>query len=190
MLDRWPLRDPHPGGQVAYRVIAAFPWHSRPIVRVKIEVTRDEPVLLPTPERPILHGYDELSEQLEHVRLPTYALEEIVAEKLRALLQTQVQLEGRGWRRPRARDYYDLWRILTERWDQIDPATVRSILPAKFAHRGVSYSTPADFFTPQLLTEARRHWRSNLGTFVVGLPDVEFVLAALRPLVERLLLVG
>jgi predicted nucleotidyltransferase component of viral defense system len=186
VIDRWPLRDPHPGGQDAFRVLAAFPWQNRPMVRVTIEVTRDEPVLLPTPERPILHRYHELGEQLDDVRLATYALEEIVAEKLRTLRQTQVQLEGRGWRRPRARDYYDLWRILSERWGDIDPELVRRILPVKFAWRGVSYSTAGDFFTPQLLAEARRRWRSNLGMFVGVLPGVDPVLAALRPLVERL----
>ena len=188
VIDRWPLRDPHPGGQYAFRVIVAFPWQNRPMVRVKIEVTRDEPVMLLTPTLPILHGYDELGERLEDVRLPTYALEEIVAEKLRALRQTQLQLEGRGWRRPRARDYYDLWRILTDRRGEINPDEIRRILPAKLAHRGVSYSAVDDFFTPQLLAEARRHWRSNLGTFLSELPDVELVLTALRPLVEQLLM--
>ena len=186
VVDRWPLRDPHPGGQDAFRVLVAFPWQNRPMVRVKIEVTRDEPVLLPTPERQILHGYDELGEQLGDVRLATYALEEIVAEKLRALRQTHAQLEARGWRRPRARDYYDLWRILSERWGDIDPELVRRILPSKLAHRGASYSTADDFFTPQLVAEARRHWRPNLGAFVAELPDVDPVLDALRPLVERL----
>jgi hypothetical protein len=143
--------------------------------------------MLPTPTLPVLHGYDELGERLEEVCLPTYALEEIVAEKLRALRQTQLQLEGRGWRRPRARDYYDLWRILTERGDKISPDEIRRILPTKLAHRGVSYSTIDDFFTPQLLAEARRHWRSNLGPFLSELPDIELVLTALPPLVERLL---
>lgn len=186
VIDRWPLRDPHPGGQDAFRVLVAFPWQNRPMVRVKIELTRDEPVLLPTLERPIVHGYDELGEQLGDVRLSTYALEEIVAEKLRTLRQTQAQLEARGWRRPRARDYYDLWRILSERWGDMDPELVRGILPSKLAHRGVGYSTAGDFFTPQLVAEARRTWRSNLGPFVADLPDVGPVLAALRPLVERL----
>jgi len=33
---------------------------------------------------------------------------------MRALLQTQQRLLARGWNRPRARDYYDLWRILRD----------------------------------------------------------------------------
>lgn len=186
-FDRPPERQPHPTGQEAFRVRVAFPWQSAPMVRVKVEITHDEPILLPTPERPILHGYDELGERLDDLRVATYALEEILAEKLRALRQTQMKLEGRGWSRPRARDYYDLWRLLSDRPAAVDQPLLRRILPAKLAHRGVAYHTVDDFLTPRLVAEARTHWRSNLGTFVPTLPDVEVVLSALRPLVEGLL---
>lgn len=187
-FDRPPEREPHPTGQDAFRVRVAFPWQASPMVRVKIEITHDEPILLPAPKLPVIHGYDELlDERLDNLCMATYALEEIVAEKLRALRQTHLRLEDRGWSRPRARDYYDLWRLLNERSDQVDPATVRSILPAKLARRGVSYQRAEDFFTPALVAEARRHWGSNLGTFVANLPDFEVVLQTLKPLIQRLL---
>jgi predicted nucleotidyltransferase component of viral defense system len=170
-------------------VRVAFPWQNAPQVRVKVEITHDEPVLLPAPERTIIHGYGELGEEaaFADVRVKTYALEEIVAEKLRTLRQTQQRLEVRGWNRPRARDYYDLWRILALFGSEIDAAAVRRILPAKMALRSVDYSALDDFFTEQLVSEARRHWQSNLGTFVASLPDVELVLAELRPLLATLL---
>jgi len=108
VIDRLPERDPHPTGQDAFRVLVAFPWQRTPMGRVKIERTHDEPVLLAAPERDLQHGYEEIGEDLGDVHLATYALEEIVAEKLRAILQTQQRLHVRGWNRPRARDYYDL----------------------------------------------------------------------------------
>jgi len=188
-FDRMPERDPHPTGQDSFRVRVAFPWQSTPQVRVKLEITHDEPVLLATQSRLILHGYDQLGEYeaLAAVEVETYALEEIVAEKLRALRQTQQRLEARGWNRPRARDYYDLWRLLSDFGAEINAPEVRRILPAKMAHRGVRYRCLEDFFTEQLVSEARRHWLGTLGTFVSPLPDLEVVLAELRPLIAALL---
>lgn len=187
LIDRLPERGPHPAGQDAFRVLVALPWQRTPLVRIKIEVTGDEPVLLPAPRRNLLHGYEDIGEQFEAVQLATYALEEIVAEKLRAILQTQQRLTLRGWNRPRARDYYDLWRILTERGRELRPALVRQILPAKLAVRGVAYASVDNFFTPVVLTETRRHWRSNLAAFVPAIPDVDTVLTTLPPQVAALL---
>jgi predicted nucleotidyltransferase component of viral defense system len=186
-FDRPPERSPHPGGQDAFRVRVAFPWQGTPMVRVKLEITHDEPVLLTTSPRILQHGYEALGEDLGHVVVDTYAVDEIVAEKLRALRQTQQRLEARGWNRPRARDYYDLWRILSERWAELNEGAVKHILPEKMAHRGVGFETVDDFFTPQLLVEARRNWQSNLGTFVSPLADVELVLTDLRSLIAELL---
>ncbi len=82
VVDRPPERGQHPAGQDAFRVLAAFPWQRTPLVRVKIEVTHDEPVLLAAPDRSLWHGYEEIGERLDDVHLATYALEEIVVEKL------------------------------------------------------------------------------------------------------------
>ena len=186
-LDRPPESRPHPGGQEAFRIRVAFPWQRTPMVRVKLEITYDEPVLLPASFRSVLHGYEELGERFDDVRLATYSLEEIVAEKLRALRQTQVRLETRGWARPRTRDYYDLWRLLRDKGRALDHQLIRQILPTKFAHRSVAFQTASDFFTSELLTDARRNWQGNLGPFVSELPDVEIVLPELRQFVEQLI---
>ncbi len=185
-LDRLPERESHPTGQEAFRVLAAFPWQRTPMVRRKVEVTHDEPVLLQTLDRGVLHGYEELDEEIGDVRLPTYALEEIVTEKLRALRQSHRRIEERGWTRPRARDYYDLWHLLCGRM-MVDDALVRTILPRKLAVRDVEYESADDFFTPELVAEARKHWKASLGTFVATLPDVDRVLSELRRRIESLL---
>jgi predicted nucleotidyltransferase component of viral defense system len=104
-LKRYPERGPHPTGQEAFNVNVKFPWHRSPLCTIKVEVTHDEPVILAPEYKPILHGYDETLDCL----VACYHIEEIIAEKLRALLQTHRKLVTRGWNRPRARDYYDLW---------------------------------------------------------------------------------
>lgn len=186
-FDRPPERAPHPGGQDAFRLRAGFPWQNASQVRVKLEITHDEPLLLPAALLPIIHGYEALGHLLPPGPIATYTLEEIVAEKLRALRQTHQQLERRGWNKPRARDYYDLWSLLTQDAYPLDRAAVASILHAKMAVRGVDFGDLDDFFTPELVDTARRNWQSNLGTFVKSLSSVETVLNELRPLILRII---
>ena len=66
-----------------------------------------------------IHDYEESLE----AKVRTYSLEEIIAEKLRAVLQQTRTLRERGWTRSRARDYYDIWRILRNYRSQLVSAT-------------------------------------------------------------------
>jgi predicted nucleotidyltransferase component of viral defense system len=116
-----------------------------------------------------------------------YCIEEIIAEKLRTLLQTHEKLVTRGWNRPRSRDYYDLWRILTEFGDAFMPGKVLGILDRKNAHRNVSFRGPDDFFSKELVSEASRNWENSLDAFVIDLPEFDQVMKELKPLVQKLL---
>src|SRR5579864_8636979 len=58
-VQRYVERDPHPGGQEAFIIRAQFPWHPQPLCRVKIEISHDEPVILPMQHRILRHGYEE-----------------------------------------------------------------------------------------------------------------------------------
>jgi predicted nucleotidyltransferase component of viral defense system len=176
-------RDPHPFGQEAFVIRVRFPWHPSPLCRVKLEISHDEPVLMNPDSRLLIHGYEESL----HVNIKCYQLEEIIAEKLRCLLQTQEKLVARGWNRPRARDYYDLWRILTAFAAQIDRTLVPSLLERKCAHRNVGYTNIDDFFAEELTSEARTHWDRNLRPFVSQLPSCDIVLSELMLLVRELL---
>lgn len=182
-LERITHREPHPGGQEAYLVRVQLPWQRSALCNIKIEITFDEPTLLPTPRLPLIHGYgDGLA-----ASVLVYSLEEIVAEKLRGLLQSEARRAERGWTRPRARDFYDLWRILGGRDSTVDSAAIRRILPAKCAVRHVSWSSADDFFAPGLVAEVERAWRPSLQPLVAALPGIDEVLAALRPAIGGLL---
>ncbi len=182
-VERVVHRDPHPKGQESFAFRVQFPWQRRPLCLVKLEVTVDERILLPAPERPILHGYDE---ELKGV-IRSYCLEEIVAEKLRALLQTEARRGERGWSRPRCRDYYDLWSILTGPPAGFDREAVRRILPVKCAVRGVHFDSAADFFPAGPLDIVRAGWDGDLGPLVRDLPPAEIVIEGIRRNVEGLL---
>jgi predicted nucleotidyltransferase component of viral defense system len=180
-VERYLERDPHPAGQDAFAVRIAFPWHRQPLCRVKVEITRDEPVIMPPERRMLIHGYGEDID----VSVLCYRLEEIVAEKLRALLQTQQRLAARGWNRPRARDYYDLWRLFERYGDTLNRTALPELLARKCAVRGVSYSSLDDFFTTELVFEAQRHWQGNLAPFVRELPPCDDVLTWLRETLQE-----
>ncbi len=181
-LTRNPERAPHPRGQEAFNIHLKFPWQPTPQCRVKVEVTHDEPVIL-TPERkPILHDYEESIDST----VACYPIEEIIAEKLRALLQTHQKLVARGWNRPRARDYYDLWCVLRKYGANLDSQRVIATLDQKCQHRTVNYQTIDDFFTNELLAEAQQHWQPTLRVLVVDLPECDHVIQETRALIARL----
>ena len=80
-LKRNPEHAPHPKGQEAFNIYLKFPWQPTPLCRIKVEVTHDEPVILTPIKKPILHDYQELIECI----VACYPIEEVIAEKLRAL---------------------------------------------------------------------------------------------------------
>jgi hypothetical protein len=182
-VERYEEREPHPGGQEVFVVRVQFPWQRQPMVPVKIEITHDEPVLLPAPAMPVVHGYDEPLEAI----VRTYGLEEVCAEKLRSTRQTQAKLATRGWARPRGRDFYDLWQLVRLDAGRVDWARVAEVLPRKCAHRSVSISSAAEVFEPALLDEVRATWERTLGPFVPDLPDVEQVFSETRERLAALL---
>lgn len=115
--------------------------------RLLLDVTLDEPVVLPPQRRPVVTGLfiDPRPQVL------SYALEEILAEKLRSILQ-----------RGKARDYYDVWRLLTEKADAFDRQTARRVLSEKCRHTGLPEPSVEALLSPALLEEASAYWSQDL----------------------------
>ena len=180
-LERLVLRDPHPGGQDAFTVRVRFPTHRRPLCRLKVEITHDEDVLLPPLTRTLLHHYPDPPQATWRC----YPLEEIVAEKLRALLQSHARLRERGWGASRAcRDYYDLWYLLSH--STLDAALLPDLLARKCALRRVTFASTADFLALELQTVARAEWERQLAPFVPDAPSADQVLDELDGLLAAL----
>ena len=87
-----------------------------------------------------------------------YALEELLAEKMRSILQ-----------RGKARDYYDVWRLLKEGIDQFDAQLVQDILPRKCAAKDI-VPRLAGFLNPSAIKEAMSYWESDLVPLIAGEP--------------------
>ena len=180
--ERYTEKEPHPGGQEAFTIRARFPWHRQPHTRVIVEASVDEQILMPAQQRAVIHEYGEPLD----AEMSVYALEEIVAEKLRAILQHAEKLEHRGWSRSRARDYYDLWRVLHRYQDEMHLDGFRAFLMKKCAVRQVSFDGADDFFEPTMLAYVERTWENWLGPLVAELPPFELVVEELRPQIVAL----
>ncbi len=140
------LRDLHQVNGAA-RVRARFIGPLRHPNRLLLDITLDEPVLLPPGRRPVVTGL--FLEPRPHVLV--YALEEILAEKLRSILQ-----------RGKARDYYDVWRLLRDKADAFDRQAARRVLKEKCQHKGLPAPSAEAFLSPPLLEGASAFWSQDL----------------------------
>ena len=142
----------------AARLRARFIGPLRHPARLLFDLTLDEPVLLTPLRRQALDS----PFQSVSPNVLTYALEEILAEKMRSILQ-----------RGKARDYYDVWRLLGEKRNALDVVRTRSILGQKCRHKQLPEPQPEDFLQPGLLAEAEMYWKRDLAGQVAGrdLPD-------------------
>lgn len=164
---------------MAYTVRVRFPDQRQALCRLKVEITVDEPVLMGVREHPILHGFGEKIE----TTIPGYVLEEIVAEKLRALLQSRQKLAERGWGASRVcRDYYDLWYIL--RREKL--TGIPDLFAKKCRVRKVAYHSPNQLVSPDLIETARREWDQQLSSFLQKAPRMEKVLTEVQDLIPAL----
>lgn len=142
--------------------------------RLLFDLTLDEPVLLTPERRPVVIDlFPALRPQVL-----MYQLEEIFAEKLRSILQ-----------RGKARDYYDVWRLLGQKDETLDLPMSRQLLDEKCRHKGIEAPKPSDFFQPTLLQGASAYWSQDLlGQTPEGtLPEWDAVVEDLEQLIDGFL---
>ena len=79
----------------------------------------------------------------------TYTLENILAEKMRSILE-----------RKRIRDYYDVWKLL--KIDQIDEGRTRQLFIKKCKARGVTFNDVEQFFPEDIIKTLGAFLRTGL----------------------------
>lgn len=173
---RYTEKQPHPHGQEAFVIRAQLPWHRSPHVRVMVEVTRSERVVNTPVFKDILHGYPEDF----NCQILTYTLEEIFSEKLHAILQNTKKIHEQKWSRSRARDYYDLWRMLHDFPHELNSTVILETLSRKCEGRGVAYQSINDFFDIKALEAVQRDWDQWLSPMIYPLPGYKKVIPELQ----------
>jgi len=178
---RYIEKKPHPQGQEAFVIKARLPYQRDYMVRALVEVTINEPLFSPIQAKRIIHTYGEKIDFL----INTYSLEEIIAEKIAAILSNAKKLHEKTWHRSRARDYYDLWRILSQFKDEIKKEDLEQTIQQKVLSKNLALTSTDDLFQAHYLAEIKRTWSEWLAPLVPNLPACDKVLSELRPVIDK-----
>jgi predicted nucleotidyltransferase component of viral defense system len=131
--------------------------------QVKVHLTFDEPVL----DELVIRSVEPAYSDLLAFRITAYSKREIVAEKLRSLLQQQ-----KKW--PRPRDLYDLWYILCKSEERFLWKELRPLFDEKCRVRGVQ--PDIESLTSETLREWNENaWLNRLGPMLKDVPDFDRV---------------
>ena len=130
---------------------------------VKIHLTSDEPLRMDPVVCTVKPRYSDLSV----FKISAYHKQEIVAEKMRALLQQQ-----KKW--PRPRDLYDLWFILCKSGERFPREELKKLFVEKCQVRRVQPDR-AGLISENLKEWNRKAWGNLLGPMLKILPNYDEV---------------
>jgi predicted nucleotidyltransferase component of viral defense system len=174
---RYVEKSPHPTNQEAFTIAIQYPWHRQLLTRVMVEVTSAERVVLEPIEKSIIHGY----EPNFNADLLIYPLEEMMAEKIRALIQFHKKLHERGWGRSRARDYYDLWRVFQLYHNCIDFPLIDKVVREKCLNKELVFEGYHQIFSDGLMSDLDDSWDRWVRPLVPGdLSKISIVIGDLK----------
>lgn len=165
-------------GEEAFNARVEYRGPSNPsagsLPRIQFDLTYYEEVVLPPEDRKIFHFY---SDSLRGARAWSYSLDEILAEKMRSVLQQRKRV-------PRPRDFYDLWWVLKNK--DCDRKVVRQAFLRKCEFKKETFKTVDDFFGKDLLARNAAAWGASIGRQVKAVPPFEQVVAELQTGLARI----
>ena len=159
-------------GRITFEARMGFrgPLASPGSPKVRIDITRHEPLLDGVARQPVFHAYPDTLPG--DTRVGSYTIDELFAEKLRALVE-----------RTRPRDLYDVVFILENRPEASNLARVQVLLADKCSVKGIPAPTSASLIRTVLESaELRSEWGNMLGHQLPELPPIDSVLERLEGL--------
>lgn len=143
--------------------------------RLRFDLSNDE-IVVDQPElREVFHGYSDAPAIVPHMRC--YTLHEIVAEKVRALVE----------RVGRARDVYDVVNVGRNLRAEVSQERVQEIVAAKFTFKALGVPNVDAILAGIDQQVFAADWSNALRHQLVVLPPAEEFAAALREVLEWLL---
>lgn len=121
---------------------------SRWQTKIKLDVSFSEKLILAPVNKTITHPYSDKEQIINSI--PVYSIYEIVAEKLRSLVQ-----------RNRPRDVYDNW-YFSKNIDKQDYLKIKKLLIQKAENKFVDISNVENFVNEQKYKLNKRAWESSL----------------------------
>jgi predicted nucleotidyltransferase component of viral defense system len=147
-------------------------WHTK----IKIEIILYEILLFTQIDKKIIHQYsDQIS--INPNAVPCYSIEEMLAEKLRSLIQ-------RSYTAPR--DYYDIWYLSNNIKDLNWPKIVAAF-HEKMKFKNHTFTSVDQFINEDNDKKLKAAWRNSLAHQIPGaqLPEYEAVISNLSSLFKR-----
>jgi predicted nucleotidyltransferase component of viral defense system len=99
---------------------------------------------------------------------------------MRGLLQWAKKLDEKPFAKARARDYYDLWKILSSYRDGLDLSDFAGFLKRKCDIKDVKFDSAESFFDRRVVAQAKQSWETNLNHMALDLPSFDTVCDYLR----------
>lgn len=142
--------------------------------KIKIEIILYEKMIFDVSQRKVSHPYSDTL-KLE-TTIPCYKIEEVLAEKLRALIQ-------RSYTAPR--DYYDIW-YLSNNFPNLDWKSIIDAFNKKMKFKNLEFTGIEQLINPKSDKALKGAWKNSLGHQIQPdkLPDYETVRANLLNLFE------
>jgi len=128
---------------------------------LKVDVT-PEPPIDRVLSKPLSRQYSDYPD----FKVKVESLEEIFAQKLRALVQ-----------RKKVRDYYDIWRMGEQK---VDRAELARLFIEKLRIKEIRWNGLQDIFPSSLKTILEGYWEKELGRLVWPVPEMSSVLRQLK----------
>ncbi len=138
---------------------------------IKFDLNFNEPIVLTPNNKQVLSDY---SDKEKH-KLSVYPLEELLAEKIRSILQ-----------RAKTRDYYDVWRILKNYNKKIEMSVLQNVLIKKCLAKNLNFDKN-NLFTPDKIHPAKQYWGKSLTHQIDNLPDFKTVVRECKELMHSFL---
>ncbi len=127
---------------------------------MKVDITKEGVI-----ERVIRKSMEKMYSDYPDFKVNVMQLEEIFAEKLRALLE-----------RKKSRDYYDVWRMLSLKFNK---DKVRKLFFEKCKIKGIEIKKVI-LFPENLEDILKPYWEKELSRLVFPIPDLKGVIKELK----------
>jgi predicted nucleotidyltransferase component of viral defense system len=154
---------------------APIPSPNRWQTFIKLDISFTEQVFDVPKHCEILHPYTDF--HLINEIIPSYSLTEIMAEKLRALIQ-----------RNRPRDVYDIWYIMNS-MERPDKKAIKKMLQLKAKSKEIDIFSLNQFVNNLKMKKNKRAWKNSLSLHLPldSLPDFDMVYTDLYPIINSIL---
>jgi len=136
----------------------APPPPQRWLTSIKIEIIIYEQMVFPPAIRPIHHGYSDNLSELTAAGIPCYSIQEVLAEKLRALIQ-------RSYSAPR--DFYDIW-YLSQNVSELNWSEIVEAFHKKMKFKNIEFTGIEQMINKENDKQLMAAWNNSLAHQIPG----------------------